>query len=616
MKKFLLFFLKVVKWSLFLLAFFVASLFFRDQRIPAKWVVAAVDARLPDEIVFSCEDVAFGFRQGLRMRGVRIYDRTRANPVEAALSFESATIDFILRRVRIVALKVTRLPDSYYLPGNVERNARVEVELPRIPSFALVLVRPEILGVAPERVHATVKVDRHRLEIPEFHLDWPDIDRRMALDGQGYADFDRQRVWGQARGEARQAHIRPMLVALDVPSALPYMDAFTGVTEPVRAGVAWDVNLVNNDFKLDLDLHPILGRYNGVSMRQADGSISLDICTRGTNLNYVTRVGPLVAFDPKGRTLEGELVVRGTNNIVNLDFNAKSNLEFAGLLSIIDYLNDGALDCLRCDTPPEVTVKGTLATEESRQAENDLSGTVAVRKGALFDMPLVDASCDYAYRGDTVTFSNGRTRGRDGGLYTGRAALRLPALEPEAATFSLAVDCRDGTLAELADALGGDFGGRDGSVNGSIELTGPISTNVYPRLNGKGRIRVTGECLAQMRFFMGLTDYLAKNVPGVAGLVNQSLVTADYTITNGVLRSENIFIEGEVISIKAWGSYDIAADALDFTVRVQLLRNDSFLSKLVRPVTFPFTKLLLEFHVTGPVGEPAWEYISVLDRIL
>ena len=57
-------------------------------------------------------------------------------------------------------------------------------------------------------------------------------------------------------------------------------------------------------------------------------------------------------------------------------------------------------------------------------------------------------------------------------------------------------------------------------------------------------------------------------------------------------------------------------DDLDFTVRFQLLRNDSFLAKLVRPVTFPFTKLLLEFKVTGSVDEPQWQYISVIDRIL
>ena len=192
----------------------------------------------------------------------------------------------------------------------------------------------------------------------------------------------------------------------------------------------------------------------------------------------------------------------------------------------------------------------------------------------------------------------------------------MPGLKEEDATFSIKAECRGGTLAELAEALHFDLANRRGTVAGTIELSGPMSTNLCPRLNGRGSLRVTDECLSQMRLFMGLTDYLAKNVPGVAGLVNQSQATASYTLKNGVISSDDVCIEGDVFSIRAWGTYDIPADKLDFTARVELLRNDSFLAKLVRPVTFPFAKLLMEFKVSGSVEDPQWRYISVLDRIL
>ena len=616
MKKILRFLQKTVKWTFIVFCVFLGSLFFRDQRIPSEWIVSAVSSRVPENVVFKCDSASFGFRHGARVVGIRLYVKDREDPLSPVVSADSVSVDFLRRRVRIVALKVPRLHDGYYKPGNLERNERIAAVLPGIPSFTLTLARPEILGVAPERVRATVKVKRARAELTDFHVEWPDIDRHMALDGRCYVDFDAQRVYGEVRGEARQGHFRPMLVVLDVPSVLPYMDAFTGVTEPVRASCAWDVNLVNSDFDMHIELHPLLGRYNGVPMRQVDGEIGLSLCTRGTNLNYVTTIGPLVAHDPQGRTLEGKLAVRSTNDVVAIDFDAKSSLELAGLLSIVDYLNDGTLDCLRCDTPPEVTVSGTLVPDRARRTDSDLAGTVSFKKGAFFDMPLDDVSFSYAFTGDAVSFSDVRAKGRDGGRYAGRAAIRLPEGESDDATFSLSVECRNGSITELADALHTDFGGRRGVVNGTVELTGPVSTNMYPRLNGRGRIRVTDECLSQMKLFMGLTDYLAKNVPGVAGLVNQSQASADYTLKNGVLASDNIYIEGDVFSIKAWGSYDIPADKLDFNVRLQLLRNDSFLAKLVRPVTFPFTKLLLEFKVTGSVEDPQWTYISVLDRIL
>ncbi len=616
LKGFLKFLVKTVKWFFIVFFLFILSLCFRDQSVPSDWVSSVVSSNLPGNIVFKCDGASFGFRHGVRVEGIRLYDKQRADPLQPLLSADSISVNFLLRRVKAVALKFPRLHDGYYLPGNLERNERVEIELPRIPSFTLSLVRPEILGVAPDRVRAVVKVKRRRIDVSELHLIWPDIDRRMALDGYSYVDFDEQRVYGEVKGEARQTHIRPMIVALDLPTVIPYMDAFTGVTEPVRAGCIWDVNLVNADFKLHLDLHPLLGRYNGVPMRQVDGVIDLYAYTRGTNLNYVTTIGPLVALDPKGRSLAGKLSVRGTNDVVDIDFDAKSALEKSALLPIIDYLNEGELDSVECLTPPEITVNGTLATDDFRQADNDLVGTVSFKKGKIFDMTVDDVSFSYAYKGDTVTFSDVKSKGRDGGLYTGSAALRFPGFVREKSTFSIDFDCRDGTLAELAEMFGSDFGGRHGVVNGTIKLSGPLSTNACHHLNGSSRVRVDDEQISQMKLFMGLTDYLAKNVPGVAGLVNQSRVSADLKIVDGVVSTENLFVEGDVFTIKAWGTYDIAKDSLDITARLQLLRNDSFLSKFVRPVTFPFTKLLMEFKVNGSAEDPKWNYVSVLDRIL
>lgn len=616
MKKAARFLYKTVKWSFIVFCVFVGSLFFREQRIPADWIVSAVSSRVPTNIVFKCDSASFGFRRGARVRGIRLYDSERMNPVQAVVSADSASVDVFLRRVRIVGLRIPRLHDGYYLPGNLERNGRLEAELPAVPSFTLTLVRPDILGIAPEKVVATIRSSSRRLEARDVHVDWPDIDRAMSVGGSACLDLDEQRFRAEARGEARQSHIRPLLVTLDVPVSVEYMDAFTGVTEPIPVSAKWDVNLVNNDFRMLLDLHPQLGRYNDVPMRRVDGELGLSVFTRGTNLTCVTTVGPLSALDPKGRPLDGRLVVTLTNDVTKLDFDVKSGLELKDLLSIADCLNDGTLDCVSCETPPEVSVFGTLAPDPAGQAENNLRGTVAFKRGIFFDSPVEDVSFSYSYVGDTISFDDISLRGRDGGRYTGRAKLHVPVADPDAASFSISTVCRDGSLGEIAEALGSDAGGRHGVVNSEVEFTGPISTNLYPHLNGRGKIRVTEGRLAQMHLFMGLTDYLASNVPGVASLVNQSQASLDYTVTNGVFHSDNIFIEGDVFSIKATGNYDIPADKLDFTVRLQLLKNESFLGKIVQPVLFPFSKLLLEFKVTGTAEDPKWDYISVIDRIL
>ena len=607
--------MKAVKWIFIVFCLFFASLFFREQRLPGSWVDYIVGRFSSSDLVFRCDGASFGFRRGLRLSGLALFDRTRKNAIEPVMAAKDVSVDFFRRRVTAVEFEFHRLPDGYYEPGNSDRNESVEVQLPELPRFRLILVRPAVLGIVADKVVADVESTERRIDVKNVRVDWPDVDRRMKLEGFTYVDFDEQRVYGEVRGEAKQANIRPLLVTLDVPVSLPYMDAFTEIEHPVPAFCSWDVNLVNNDFRLKLNLEPKLGRYNGVPMRKAAGEISLHVYTRDNKLNYNTAIGPLKAWDTADRLLDGSVLVRGTNDVVHLDFDVDSELRLEDALAIADCFDEGALDCLKCEGAPRVSIKGTLALDEKNSADNNLAGRVAFDKGVFFGIPVRDVSFDYAYVGDRLGFTGGRATGRDGGKVTGSAELVFPAGGGEE-SFSLDFVYSGGTMNELADVLEMDMGERRGKVDGRIRLSGPLESGAYSRLAGEGSIRITDGHLAQMNLFMGLTEILAKNVPGIAGMVIQSQASADFRIAGGKVKSDNILIEGGLVSVKAAGEYDITKDKLDFTVRVQLLKDESIIGKMVRPVMLPFSKLLMEFKVSGPVENPRWEYVSVIDRIL
>ena len=152
------------------------------------------------------------------------------------------------------------------------------------------------------------------------------------------------------------------------------------------------------------------------------------------------------------------------------------------------------------------------------------------------------------------------------------------------------------------------------SVPKQIHL--PVQTNAVRRLDGRGSVKIKDGQLAQMKLFAGLTDALAKRVPGIGFIVNQTDASCDFTVTNGVFATENLYIEGGLVSLKARGTYDIVSDNLDFIVRVRFSKNESLASKLIHPVTWPFTKLLLEFKATGSIDSPDWEYLSIIDKVL
>ena len=617
MKKKLKYVPLAAKIVLIALAVYVASLFFREQRLP-KFVVDRVASRLSGpEIETELGGARFGFAHGVTVTGVRIYDLRRKNKGEPIATARSVSIDPIRHKVRIVELNYPRLPDSYYLPGYKERNEPLVVSLPDLHDFRIVLERPNILGIAPARTTAQVLVRRNMVLIDEIHVDWPDPGERLGVDGYFRIDLNEQQAHGVARGLATQAHIRPLIVTLDVPSALPYFDAFTEVPASVNAAGDFLVDLVNNDFKMRLDLRPELGKYNNVEMARAEGNLNLDVATRGTNCNIRFEVDLPMAVDRSGRQLFGSIAVNLTNEFIRLDYDATSRLRFPDIVAIADFIDYETLAAVvECETAPDITARGHTGTCAEDAAWNDLSGTVRLERGAILGMKLHNIYSDYAFTGEELSFFNAHARGKDGGYLQGEAKIKMPGFEEDQMTFETKIDHQNGSLDELAGVYDIDLEGRDGKLDARLELSGSVSTNALSSLNGFGSVSVTDGHLLQMRIFAGLTEQLAKWVPGVGYIVNQSEASCDFTITNGVVATQNFRIEGGLVSLRGWGSYDLGDDDIDFTVRVEFLKDRTFMGKILHPVTWPFTKLLLEFHASGSIDDPQWDYISVLDRIL
>jgi hypothetical protein len=141
-------------------------------------------------------------------------------------------------------------------------------------------------------------------------------------------------------------------------------------------------------------------------------------------------------------------------------------------------------------------------------------------------------------------------------------------------------------------------------------------SNNYEVLNGAGRISVKNGRLMRMKGFRGLIDAMPSVAPAVTWFTDSTQASGDYVIENGVVRTENVYIEGTLFSIKMYGWLDTVRNVQDFKVRVQFAKSDSVVGKILHPLTWPFTKLLLEFRLTGSPEKPKWTYVSVIDRVV
>lgn len=618
-KRILKFAWRTAKIFFAVLAVFTASLFFREQRLPrfaVDWICGRISTR---EFAVRCDGASFGFRHGLRISGIKVHDLRRKDSLENTVATAKiASIDFLKREIALERPVYMRLPDSYYEPSDEPPQPPVvDFDIPDFAPFSVSLESPSILGISPKSAKAVVSASSGVLRFEDVKIEMQDQDRHVKLDASAVLDLPSQTLEAEASGEVRYGQIRPVLEAMDVPCAIPYVESFTGVVEPIPAKMELKARFPDGSLEINIHGRPVLGEYNGVPMDRGEGTIAFSTRIEGeARKNRLDLEIPYV-LDRAGRSASGRIEIESSvSHPVRVGVSGRSSLGFSDALEIIDVIPRDVFYGLKCDTPPDITVSGVVCTEKEDFKANDLKGKAFLRHGTLDGFRVNDLSCEFALAGDKLSIDSAAT-GKTGGKADWKTEIDLNRFEDGPVRFSIDGSYKSGSLEELADVLKFDLGEKHGTVDWDMTLSGLAFAGGREArsLNGKGRFKISDGHLAQMKLFAGLTELLAEKIPGVSFLVNQTQASADFTIKDGVFASDNVFVEGGLVSIKGWGTYDMATDNLDFTVRAQFLKNESIMGKIVHPVTFPVTKLLLEFKVDGPIDDPDWKYIKPLDRL-
>jgi hypothetical protein len=96
----------------------------------------------------------------------------------------------------------------------------------------------------------------------------------------------------------------------------------------------------------------------------------------------------------------------------------------------------------------------------------------------------------------------------------------------------------------------------------------------------------------------------------------QSDADVNCTLTNGLVTIDNVAVSGNLFSMVASGRCRINKEGtpIDMLAQLRFFHSQSLIGKLARLVTLPVSKMM-EFRVTGPIRDPEWSYIGVIDRI-
>ena len=251
-------------------------------------------------------------------------------------------------------------------------------------------------------------------------------------------------------------------------------------------------------------------------------------------------------------------------------------------------------------------------------ARTDLKGAVQADHVGLERFNCDSGSCDVRMLGDQVTLTNIEATVY-GGTASGTITLTAPPRGERQTRFGGDVDLTNADFERfMKDASTSDSKREySGRLFGRLVIEGTSGEDCRKTLNGKGDIKIRDGRVFLLPLFGGLSRMMTRIIPGLDFVLRQSDAGMDFNIENGRIETDKAVVEGDILSLKGDGSYTLGGE-LDFDVQVKLMKEHTLVSKLVRVLTYPISKLF-EFRLKGTMDDPSWYPVNfsldLLERI-
>ncbi|GEM_PF-1801865 len=284
-----------------------------------------------------------------------------------------------------------------------------------------------------------------------------------------------------------------------------------------------------------------------------------------------------------------------------IDLEVESQVDPRALGRLASENVERLINRFRFEGPVDLSIAGRV--DYDAHQETDYTVTARAEQVGWRWLLAEEAAGRWEAKGDHITLTNIQAR-LYGGELTGD--LRLTGMQTQAEkplTYTVTGRVKDVEFPELLRALRQTEDHLEtGLLSGRFTFEGPTGLDWREAIKGEGRVRIQEGEIFSVRLLGGLTALLERIYPRL-GSVTQTEVRADFEVAERQVLSENIRLEGSLLSLRAWGAYDLD-DELDFRVHVQPLRS-GWLVDVVRWVTYPVSRLL-QFQLEGTLEEPNW----------
>lgn len=594
--------------------------------IPGKWIEPYINAHLPDASL----NLQIGRISYFPIRGIHISNLQFGTTEKPRLvSFSSGTFGFKLFTTAHWEKRLTHieLEDLFVAQIEYDEADRIEsrdppppeerppfpdfsdVQLPQLTNVSLNLLRTDVLELTFAELTGTLSIKGGTIYFSNLksRID----DRGQTAEADVDVDVHKAFVKAHIRGFIFQTHLNGIWHALDFPVIEKYSNHFT-LKEPAWGDCSFIVGFdkYRNLFHLTVDIVAKEGDYCGVPFDEANATIACHGIW-----DAVTTISPLVARRNGEVAAQGKLIFDTVQDL--FIFQAEgTQLQAAEALQLINMPFTEVIPEILGNSPPHLTIEGNIPLlSEQTPDKVDLSATITLPDGgSIADLPLSSAKTDLSMKDGILSLNNFTGTLPNNGLLRGDAAFQIPN-EAEYTDLSTLIYLENAPLSTLLAPLQVTSTPANSTVTGFIDLSCRTDDTFTASLDSNYNLTLRGGIITRIPLFAGLTDLIADNIPGISSITDSSTAKLVGTAENGIFNIPEFALTGDLLSIEGPITYDLPNDFLLAQIIAGNFKQGSVLGYLTRWVTVPFNKLMWQIKVTGPIAEPEWQIVTIIEGI-
>lgn len=246
--------------------------------------------------------------------------------------------------------------------------------------------------------------------------------------------------------------------------------------------------------------------------------------------------------------------------------------------------------------PPTVHVEGIVPMRDPHDADLHFDVDGNDFEWWKFEVPHISGKIDWvgehlAVRNVTSDFYLGKASGN----------ATFDFLTNHTANFKFDLVATDANLHLLAkDLTDGKTNKLEGLLNLRLEVT-DANTGNWQHLDGAGRADLRDGLIWDIPIFGVFSPALDTIMPGL-GSSRARQGSASFTITNGVIDSEDLKIETLMARLRYWGTLDLQGN-VNARMEAELFRNTWVVGPVLSLALWPVSKTF-EYKITGTIHKP------------